>query len=240
MAEQSAAVSSRRPNLRVNPKKTEKYITMIEALQETTNARIRNLVVLPPESGDRDVPSDEEEFPDTEEGRPTEVAGNVEVDYDDSSSGDSDDESNETINAGRRSGNARWRKNDIFDEVLPKIPCPNVLTDYPLLTGFTEYDTWRQIFDTRMLELILDQTMLYAHRDKSDVAFQSNLEDMNHFIGILLFSGYHTVPKTSDYWSNQPDLGVPFIKDNMSRNSFTNLKSNVHLADNRNLTQGNI
>ncbi|KAG8234996.1 hypothetical protein J437_LFUL013876 [Ladona fulva] len=44
------------------------------------------------------------------------------------------------------------------------------------------------------------------------------------FLGILIFSGYHTLPSERDYWSDQEDLGVPLVRDAMSRNTYLEIK----------------
>ena len=52
------------------------------------------------------------------------------------------------------------------------------------------------------------------------------------FIGILLFSGYHTVPSERQYWSSDDDLGVELVKKCMPKNRFCEIKQNLHLNDN--------
>lgn len=54
-------------------------------------------------------------------------------------------------------------------------------------------------------------------------------------MGILLFSGYHNVPQTTLYWSLDPAFGIPMIRQTMSRNIFTKLKANFHIANNDSL-----
>jgi DNA excision repair protein ERCC-6 len=55
------------------------------------------------------------------------------------------------------------------------------------------------------------------------------------FIGILLLSGYNSLPKEQDYWSNQPDLGVGIVSSAMSSKRFLLIKSMIHLVDNTKL-----
>ncbi|KAG8238661.1 hypothetical protein J437_LFUL018154 [Ladona fulva] len=52
------------------------------------------------------------------------------------------------------------------------------------------------------------------------------------FLGILIFSGYHTLPSERDYWSDQEDLGVPLVRDAMSRNTYLEIKSVIHFQNN--------
>ena len=90
-----------RQKLRTNPTKPERFITLSEAvynLQEEEH--IEKIVILPPESGDVDIPSDEEA--EAEEGEFVEPAGEVEVLF-----SDEDDESEDLINEEER----RWPRN---------------------------------------------------------------------------------------------------------------------------------
>lgn len=76
--------------------------------------------------------------------------------------------------------------------------------------------------------------MKYA-RDNNRHDFSMTREELLSFIGILLLSGYHTLPQTDLYWSTEEDKGVQIVKDCMSRNKFKNIKRNLHLSDNNNL-----
>lgn len=51
------------------------------------------------------------------------------------------------------------------------------------------------------------------------------------FVGILLFSGYHTLPRELMYWDRSPDCSVEIVADCMSRNRFQDIKKN-HFNDN--------
>ncbi|XP_065320355.1 piggyBac transposable element-derived protein 3-like [Gordionus sp. m RMFG-2023] len=58
------------------------------------------------------------------------------------------------------------------------------------------------------------------------------IQDIQRFIGILLFTGYHSLPQERMYWSNDSDISIPIIRDTMTQLQFRNLKYNIHLADN--------
>ena len=55
---------------------------------------------------------------------------------------------------------------------------------------------------------------------------------MQKFIGILLVSGYTTVPQYRLYWSNSPDVRNNVIATAMSRSRFEEIKRFFHLSDN--------
>ncbi|XP_066959223.1 uncharacterized protein [Macrobrachium rosenbergii] len=65
-------------------------------------------------------------------------------------------------------------------------------------------------------------------KDKNDSSFDVSMGELKNFIGIL----------ERDYWSNQPDLKVPFVSETMSRDRFLKIKQYFHVADNQNL-EGN-
>ena len=60
---------------------------------------------------------------------------------------------------------------------------------------------------------ILEQILLYARRDKNNINFDLRKAELLRFFGIIILSGYHKLPSERDYWSNQPDLGVPIVSE---------------------------
>ena len=67
-------------------------------------------------------------------------------------------------------------------------------------------------------------THRYAHMNTATIRI-SRLHQLKSesFVGILL-SGYHEVPRVSNYWSTQPDLGVHAAFNAMSRIRFHEIK----------------
>ena len=65
--------------------------------------------------------------------------------------------------------------------------------------GNTPYEIWKSIFSTEMLKYIVLQTNLYANRDKNNEKFKVSECEMQKFLGIILLSGYHTVPEEQQY-----------------------------------------
>ena len=100
------------------------------------------------------------------------------------------------------------------------------------------YEIWKLYFTDELFHYILDQTKLYAKQNKNDPGFEVSLDELKNFIGILIFSGFHFATSERDYWSNQPDLKVPFISETMSRDRFLQIKKHFHVADNQNLEKG--
>ena len=87
------------------------------------------------------------------------------------------------------------------------------------------------LFDEAMLRLLADHTLLYAKVDKNDPPFSVTVAHICQFGGILLLSGYHTLPEEGHYWSNQLELGVEVVSDAMSSKRFQQIKRYFHVAD---------
>ena len=47
--------------------------------------------------------------------------------------------------------------------------------------------------------------------------------------------GYHILPSYILYWSNDPDIAVPFVSSVMTRDRFSQMLSNIHVNDNAKL-----
>ena len=52
------------------------------------------------------------------------------------------------------------------------------------------------------------------------------------FLGINTLIGYHGLPSWTHFWSNEPDLSVPFSSAVMPRNRFAEILSHLHAIDN--------
>lgn len=190
------------------------------------NERAREIILLPPDSGDQNIDSDVEE-----DCNLAEPAGEVEV-----VGVSSDEEENEWV-----TGDIRWRKafTSAFEQNIPCEVAEPLHHTYPALVGKTPMELWRLIWDNELMCHIYEQTHLYAARDKNNHGFKMEMTDLEHCLGIILFSGYHTVPSERDYWSNNPDLEVPFVRQTMVRDTFLSFKRFLHVADNSNLEVGN-
>lgn len=97
----------------------------------------------------------------------------------------------------------------------------------------TPYELFCCFFDDRVVQHLVDQTNKYAAQNNKNWSVAKH--EMLRFIGILIFSGYHTVPRWDLYWSVLPDFGVKMVNRSLSRNRFRDIKRYFHLADNDNL-----
>ncbi|XP_065193176.1 piggyBac transposable element-derived protein 3-like [Sycon ciliatum] len=236
---------------RVLPKRTSRIVTLLEAEEAVENSdQPENLVILPPSTGDANVDSDVEDGRDDllDDDHIMEPAGEMELDeyesededYEVHGSDDSEDEGSGEPAAKRTpAGATRWMKRTAFDTILPEMELPSFIDDHPELITASPMDLWRGIYTPALIEKIVDQSLLYAAREKNNDSFGLEAVDLERFLGILLLSGYHTLPTESDYWSTQPDLGVPLVQTAMSRNRFRSIKQYLHFVDNQALQEGN-
>ena len=133
----------------------------------------------------------------------------------------------------------RWKKHANFNVPLDGSGLQTSLEEeLPFLLTQSPFCNWSEIFPPTLVDHIVEQTNLCAHRDCNFPAFVTGHEDIASFLGVLLLSGYHVLPEKDHNWSNCEYLGVPIVSRAMSRANFRNIKRHIHFADNHNLEQG--
>ena len=90
------------------------------------------------------------------------------------------------------------------------------------------------VFDD-IIELLVQNTNLYASEDKMNTKFKVSKDEIKTFIGLLLLSGYSYCSNVNDYWSTAPDLSAPLFAEKMCRQRFRDIKHYLHVCDNMNL-----
>ena len=131
----------------------------------------------------------------------------------------------------------QWKKNDTLDRDFSPFEI-NLTERVLLLDGSSPYQIWEKIFSCDILNHIVTQTNLYPSRDKNNINFSVSNGAMRKFMGILLLTGYHSLPHEQHYWSTQPDLRVQAVYNVLSRNRYFDIKKHIHFADNQNFTKG--
>ena len=106
-----------------------------------------------------------------------------------------------------------WKNWTDFSKVIPSIEINKLANDYPELTLKSPFELWRDFMTDTLTQNILEQILLYARRDKNNVNFDLQKPELLRFFGIIILSGYHKLPSERDYWSIQPDLGVPIVSE---------------------------
>ena len=84
-----------------------------------------------------------------------------------------------------------------------------------------------------LFQNIVEETNCYARkciaRKPDPKWYETNVAEMQAFFGLQIFFGIHVLPETSLYWSDDPALGVPFVKRVKARNRFDKLNQYLHL-----------
>lgn len=126
---------------------------------------------------------------------------------------------------------AKWGKKVTYSQIIPTVEMEKVGDKYPDLVGMSPYELFRKYYDDELTKLIVDESNRYAQQ-KNNSSFKLDVEDLDVFVGILLLSGYHSLPRERLYWSRDEDVKISFVSSYMARNRFLEIKRYVHLADN--------
>lgn len=92
-------------------------------------------------------------------------------------------------------------------------------------------------YDDEVQDFLVEQAHLYGI--EKNHSFQLSKTDLGAFIGVLVLSGYHSLPQTEMYFTRDEDICVPLISKSISRARFREIKQNLHLCDNNNLDKAN-
>lgn len=87
-----------------------------------------------------------------------------------------------------------------------------------------------EILTEGLFQLMETESNRYAGQKNKEIC--TTKDDYMTFCAILLLSGYHTVPRQHQYWSNEPDLGCDLVKRSMTKNRFCSLKQYLHFNNN--------
>lgn len=94
------------------------------------------------------------------------------------------------------------------------------------------YDTFLRVSQLERLteDVIIPESERYSQQQGA--SFQATMEEIKAFLGITILMGYHRLPSMRDYWSQEPDLTVPFVANSMTRRRFEIIRKMLHFADN--------
>jgi hypothetical protein len=197
---------------------------------ETHNEPFFDFAIIPPRTG---YETDEEEIDETNLLRndvPTDIPGELELMV------DSDDD-NIPLSKLQVTKNVpiKWRKRPVNMEMeTTKFFQKAEFEKKEALEGKSPIEVFETLFDDEVVNLIIDQSLIYA-KQHNNHSFQIDKAEMKVFIAILLFSGYHSMPREKMYWKTDEDTRIPIVANNMSRNRFEEVKRYIHFADNTKL-----
>jgi hypothetical protein len=216
--------------------RTRRHRMLATALDEleTLDGAV-DVVLIPPGGGDGEVSDQEEGDEEVTEaaGEIKEVAGEVELHV-----GNNDEDQPETTGSGKRRGEVpKWRA---ADKLIPvQGTAPITLADaHPVLVAAEPLTLFRLMFDDDLVKLIIEQSIMFAGQCNAP-DFTLTAQDLDTFIGLLMYTGYNRLPRQRMYWSHDVDLKNDFVSNAMTRNRFEQIKKYLHFADNTNLEQGN-
>ena len=91
--------------------------------------------------------------------------------------------------------------------------------------------TFQEFFDTKLVNLITSESNRYAKMRGWNYP-ELQIEDILLYSGVVIFSGYHRLPRRRMYWEQKDDSNVSFIADNIRRDKFERIHRSLHFADN--------
>lgn len=114
---------------------------------------------------------------------------------------------------------------------------PESLFEFPHQCKEIEY--FNKIFSDEILQLIVDQTNLYASQGPEPAKSwtDTSVEEIKALIGVIIMMGIHSLPHLANYWSSDPFLTVPGIAQVMSSKRYKKIIENIHLNDNNTAVQ---
>ena len=86
------------------------------------------------------------------------------------------------------------------------------------------------IFPDELVELIVDNTNLYAAQQGFPIVFTR--EDILGFLGLNVAMGIVGLPEVKDYWAREPILRHPWFSTVMPRDKFLAISRFLHFAEN--------
>lgn len=219
----------------------KRYATVNDALEDflsDNNHATADMVIIPP---DVDTNTDEEDIDDDNieaQGLPHDVPGEIELHVMDS---DEDEEDNLPLSVIKRKLKKQkidlpeWTSEEMdisMEETgFYKVKLNNIKES---LKNCTPVELFEKMFDEETLLHIVEQSTTYA-KQRNNHSFDTTQKEIKIFLGILLFSGYHKLPRERLYWSLDEDCSVPMVTNSMSRNRFQEVKRFLHIADNTKL-----
>ena len=118
--------------------------------------------------------------------------------------------------------------NDFTHPVGPRV----ILPDSPL-------GIFQLFFTMEVIEMIVEQTNLYAYQCMGDTAFEAwqkvTAAELEAFFGFMILMGIVRLPSLLDYWKNDVIFHYIPVASRISRNRFFDLKEYLHFANNTTL-----
>ncbi|XP_029475784.1 piggyBac transposable element-derived protein 3-like [Rhinatrema bivittatum] len=119
---------------------------------------------------------------------------------------------------------------------IPSAQLENLAQRHPELQDKTPFELFKLYYDNELSDMILTESVRYA-RQKNNMNFELEAKELDIFVGILLLSGYNSLPRELLYWNRDEDVQQSFVSSHMTGNRFMDIKKYIHLADNDKINQ---
>lgn len=216
--------------------KSSKHIAeVLDELEGISDNESIDIIIIPP---DVNSLTDEEHFDDNEVAMndvvdvPHEVCGTFKI----LKSSGADNTSKPNPSKKRKETPPKWKSkmhpnyNDV--PINEKQKCVAQLVEN--YGGTNMLQCFLLFFDDTVINLIIDNSNKYAtYCNRHNLSLGKS--DLLKFIGIMILTGYHSLPKIENYWSKDEDKEIILVRKTMLKNKFKNIKQNLHLSDNKNL-----
>jgi hypothetical protein len=145
----------------------------------------------------------------------------------------SDDSSNDSENSSNDENNeSTWNWNYNIPRKILKSFNDKSNTLHQHNFKLRPIDCFMLLFTEQLFELIWRQTNIYGQQNRKNWT-SINIIEIKKWIAINILMGYHKLPSYTNYWSTYVNFNVPIVRETMSRNLFSKILNNIHLADNK-------
>jgi len=124
-----------------------------------------------------------------------------------------------------------WQK-DAFVESGINFDNITLVPQEPFTDRDGPVEFFSNFFTQDILQLLVEQTNLYAQQNKPREWEDTTDDEMAAFLGMLIAMGIHGLPRARMFWSTDPLFRVQPVADIMTRQRFMKLIGNLHVNDN--------
>ena len=116
-----------------------------------------------------------------------------------------------------------WTKRDLSRD-LPDVP--DTFLPTKITSNSSPIDCIRQFFDNEFIDLMVQQSNLYATQQNIRLSSQITESDIWKFIGGLLYMSCISLPRVKDYWKHS--IRQPILADAVPRDRFLETMRVLH------------
>ena len=152
----------------------------------------------------------------------------IDIDLSDEDFSDTDSESCSIATVDEET---EWHK-DAFVESDIDFDNIAVVPQEPFIDGDGPLEFFSKFFTQDVLQLLVEQTNLYAQQNKPREWEDTTADEIRAFLAMLIAMGIHGLPRVRMFWSTDPLFRVQPVADIMTRQRFMKLVGNLHVNDN--------